>query len=115
MDDYERSGCPKETTTDENVELMHSLIKCDRKSLRDIARYVFGGVQSILTDGNVQGLSHMAVSRMLIKDQKTSRLDISKELLSLYEDGREEFMHLVNQDETCTHHFDPGAKKQSMK
>ena len=41
MEDYERSGRPKpfEATTDENVELVHSLIMCDRRrSLRDIPR-----------------------------------------------------------------------------
>ena len=39
---------PKEATTDENVELLHSLIMCDRrKSLRDIVRPIgisFGAV-----------------------------------------------------------------------
>ena len=28
--DYEQPGHPKETTTDENVELVHSLIMCER-------------------------------------------------------------------------------------
>ena len=38
MEYYERSGQPKEATTDKNVELVHSLIMCDRKrSLCDIA------------------------------------------------------------------------------
>ena len=55
------------------------------------------------------------VLRMLTKDQKKSRLDISKYLLSLYDDDPEEFMHqVVIQDETWVHHFDPEAKKQSM-
>ena len=47
MEDYIRSGCPKETTTDENIELLHCLIMCDR-SLLDIARQIdtsFGAVQ----------------------------------------------------------------------
>ena len=47
--------------------------------------------------------------------QKKSRLDISKYLLSLYEDDSVEFMcRVVTQDETWVHHFDPGTKKQSM-
>ena len=44
---------PKGDTTDENVELVHSLIMCDRRSLRDIARQIgisFGTVQSVLTN-----------------------------------------------------------------
>ena len=31
MEDYERSEHPKEATTDENIELVHSLIMCDRE------------------------------------------------------------------------------------
>ena len=31
MEDYEWSGSPKETITDVNVELVHSLIMCDRR------------------------------------------------------------------------------------
>ena len=39
VEDYERSGRPKGATTDENVELVHSLIMCERRRrLRDIAR-----------------------------------------------------------------------------
>ena len=34
-----KSGLPKEATTDKNVELVHSLIMCDRRrSLHDIVR-----------------------------------------------------------------------------
>ena len=49
---------------------------------------------------------------MLTKDQKKSRLDISKYFLSPYEDDLEEFMcQVVTQDETWVLHFDPEAKK----
>ena len=45
---------------------------------------------------------------MLTKDQKKSRLDISKYPLYLCEDYSEEFMRrVVTQDETWVHHFDP--------
>ena len=37
MEDYEGSGRPIEATPDENVELVHSLIMCDRRSLYDMA------------------------------------------------------------------------------
>ena len=47
VEDYEWSGRLKETTTHENVELVHILIMCDRRrSLRDIAR-------QIIWDGSV--------------------------------------------------------------
>ena len=52
---------------------------------------------------------------MLTKDQKKSRLDISKYLPSLCEDDPEEFMRrVVTHDETWVYHFDHKAKKQSM-
>ena len=48
-----RSGCPKDATADENVQVMHTLVMCDmRRYLRSIASKVvisFGAVQSILT------------------------------------------------------------------
>ena len=53
MEDYERSVRPKEATTDKNVELVYSLIMCDRRSQSDIARQMgikFRAVQSILND-----------------------------------------------------------------
>ena len=55
------------------------------------------------------------VPRILTNDQKKRRLDFSKYLPSLYEDGPWEFMRrVVTQDETWIHHFDPETKQQSM-
>ena len=45
MEDFKWSGCPKEATTDENVELVHSLCSIARQ--KSIS---FGSVQSIMTD-----------------------------------------------------------------
>ena len=73
-----------------------TLNMCDRRSLRDIARQIgigFGAIQSILTD--ILEISKVTVwyaSRMLTKDQKNSRLDMSKYLPSFYKDELEEFM-----------------------
>ena len=89
-----------------------------RRGQRDIARQIdirFGAVQSVLTDilGIFKVLARW-ISRMLTKDQKTSRLDIFKYLLSLYEDDPQEFIRqVVAQDETWVHHFDPEAKEQN--
>ena len=33
VDDYKRSGRPKEVTTDENIELVHNLIMSDRRRI----------------------------------------------------------------------------------
>ena len=41
IEDDEKSGYPKEATTDENVEIVHSLVMCDRRrNLQDIASEV---------------------------------------------------------------------------
>ena len=57
MDDYKRPGRPEEATSDENVEIVHRLIMCDRRrSLCDIIRQTgicFGAIHSILNDRHV--------------------------------------------------------------
>ena len=49
---------------------------------------------------------------MLTEEQKRSRLDISRYLLSRYENDPEEFMdRSMTQDETWVPHVDPKSKK----
>ena len=87
--------------------------------MRSIASEVvisFGAVQTILTD--ILGMSKVSarcVPRMLTDDQKRSRLDISRYLLSHYENDPGDFIdRVVTQDETWAHHFNPESKMQSM-
>ena len=53
IEDDARSGRLKDTTTDENVEIVHGMVMCDRRrDLRTIASEVgirFGAMQTILT------------------------------------------------------------------
>ena len=63
----------------------------------------FGVVQSILTD--ILGMSKVSADY-----QKRARLDISRFILSRYEDFIEQ---VVTQDESWVHHFDPESKMQS--
>ena len=54
------------------------------------------------------------VPRMLTDDQKRTQLDISRYLLSLFEDHPCNFMEpVVTQDETWIRNFDPESKMQS--
>ena len=54
------------------------------------------------------------VPRMLTDDQKRTRLDITRYLLSRYQDDIGDFIEqVVTQDETLVHHFDPESKMQS--
>jgi hypothetical protein len=88
------------------------------RDLRSIAREVvisFGSFQAILID--VYGMSKVSarlVPRQLTDDQKRTRLDISRYLLSRYEDEPDFIYRIVTQDETWVHHFNPESKKQSM-
>ena len=91
---------------------------CDRRlDLRDIARQIgisFGIDESIFLIDilGMPKVSARGVPRMLTTDQKESRLDISKYLMSLYEDDPEDFMRrVVTKDESWVHHFDPEAKE----
>ena len=97
---------------------------CDRRRVRRrrLAKYSqrsghkFWAVQTILTD--ILGMSKVSarwVPRMLTDDQKRSPLDISRYLLSRYEDDPGDFIdRVVTQDETWVH-FDPESKiMQSM-
>ena len=78
IDDDQRSGRPKDASTDENVEIIHNLVMCDRRrDLQSIASEVhikFGAVQTILTD--ILGMSKVS-ARVLTDDQKRSWVDIS--------------------------------------
>ena len=119
VEDDRRSGHPKDATTDENVKVLHTLVMGDRRrDLQSIANEVsisFGAVQSILTD--ILGLSKVSarwVPGMLTDDQKKTRLDISRYLLSCYEDDPGDFMEpVVTQDDPWVHHLDPESKMQS--
>ena len=75
----------------------------------------FGAVQSILTD--ILGMSKALarwVPRMLIDGLKRTQLDISRYLLSRYEDDPGNYIKgVVTQDEKWVHHFDPESKMQS--
>ena len=75
----------------------------------------FRAVQSFLTD--ILGMSKVSarwLPPMLADDQKRTWLDISRYLLSCYEDDPGDFIEgIVTQDETWIHHFDPESKMQS--
>ena len=116
IEDDGRSGRPKDATLDENVKVVHTLVICDRRldlqSKASEAGISFGAVQSILTD--ILGMSKVPagwVPRMLTDNQKRTQLDISRYLLSRYEDYHCDFIKRVEtQDETWVHHFDPESK-----
>ena len=106
-------GLAKDTIADENVKVVHTLVMCDmRQDLRSIPSEVcisFGAVQLILADSLAMSMvSAKWVPRMLTDDQKRTWLDISRYLLSRYEDDPGDFIKPVGtQDEIWVHHFEP--------
>jgi hypothetical protein len=94
---------PKGGTNDETAEAAHDLVMCDRRrDLRSIAREVgmsLGLVQAILTDVyDMSKVSARLVPRQLIDDQKRTRLDISRYVLSRYENEADFIYRIVPQD-----------------
>ena len=84
----------------------------DLRSIGSVVGIRFGTVLSILTD--ILGMSKVSARwepLMLIDDQKRIRLDISRYLLSRYDDDPGDFIERVDtQDETWVHHFDSESK-----
>ena len=121
VEDDGRSGRHKDATTDENFQVVHTLIMCytcRSRYMRSIASEVgiyFGAVQSILT--YILGKSKVSarwVPRMLTDDQKRTRLDIHRYLLSRYEYDPGDFIErVVTKYETWALHFDPESNMQS--
>jgi hypothetical protein len=56
-------------------------------------------------------ISARLVPIQLTDDQKRIRLDISRYLLSGYEDEPDLIYQIITQDETWVHHFDPETKQ----
>ena len=97
---YLRSGRTKDATADVNVKVAHILVMCDsRQDLRSKASEVgvsLGAVQLILTI--ILGMSKVSarwVPRMLTVDLESFRLDISRYLLSRYEDDFLSFSYYI--------------------
>ena len=101
VQDDGRSVRPKDATADENVKVVHTLVMCDRRrDLRSIAYDVgisLWAVQSILTDIFVMAkVSARWVPQMLNDDQKKTRLDNFRYLLSHYEDDPDDHIASCN-------------------
>ena len=113
VEDDGRSARPKDATADENFMVVHTLVMCDKRlDLQSIISEVgisFGAVQSIRT--GILGMSKVSarwVPRMLTNDQKGTQLDISRNLLSRYDDDPGDFIErVVTKDETWVHNLNP--------
>lgn len=119
-EDEPRPGRPCEVTTEENVNAVLDTIMQDRRvTIRQLASHNSipkTSVERIIHDHlHMNKVSARWVPRMLTEDQKRKRVVISQELLQDYQADADAFLsHVVTQDETWVHHFDPETKSQSM-
>ena len=118
--DESRAGRPVDVVTDEQSEAVHRALMSDRKvTIRELAKtqgISIGSIQTILSEVlHMKKFSARWVLRMLTEDQKKTRVNVSRKLLSLYQQDTEGFLaRIITQDKIWVHHFDPETKKQSM-
>ncbi|XP_030003909.1 histone-lysine N-methyltransferase SETMAR-like [Sphaeramia orbicularis] len=118
-EDDPRSGCPKTSSSDEQVDAIHCMVLSDRRmTVQQIAKATdisVGSVHHVLTD--ILGMNKLSarwVPRMLTPEQMLKRVDISRTLLTRFHADPENFQRrIVTQDETWVHHFEPESKLQS--
>lgn len=119
-EDATRSGRPSTSVTQENIDLVSSMVMQDRrmsvKAMAESAGISIGSAHSILTEClMLHKVSARWVPRMLTPDQKATRVAMCHANLQLlYEDRTNFWSRVVTMDETWIHHFDPETKKQSM-
>lgn len=118
-EDEARSGRPTTSRTDFNVQQVDEIVQKDRRvTIRYIAETLklsFGAVQSIIRDIlKYNKVTARWVPRMLTDAQRNTRVQISKENLSIINSDPESFLkRFVTVDETWVHHFDPEKKTQT--
>jgi len=119
-EDEERPGRPNEVATQRQIDAVLDTVMKDRRlTIRKIAEIHSiskTSVERILHEHlNMNKVSARWVPRMLTPDQKRHRAEVSQELLSEFSKDKNKFIaHIVTQDETWVHHFDPETKAQSM-
>ena len=119
-EDEHRSGRPCQVASQENVDSVLDTVTQDKRiTIRQIAETCDiskSTVKRILHEIlNLNNMSARWVPRMLSADQKRRRMQVSQEHLDEFRADPESFLgHLVTQDETWVHHFDPETKSRSM-
>jgi len=118
MDEDPRSGRPSTSTDDVHIDAVRDLIRQNRLlTIREIAKDVgisFGSCQAILTEKfNMHRVAAKFVPRVLTKDQKAHRVNISQELLNRISIDENFLKTIVTGDETWVYGYDVETKAQS--
>jgi histone-lysine N-methyltransferase SETMAR len=117
-DDAPRSGRPRSSTTDENVQKAQAIIDRDRRAtVRDIAEELGMGsatAHSILVnDLQLTKLCARWIPRLLTATQMEARVIVAKANLKRADKDPNFLERLLTVDETWIHHFDPESREQS--
>lgn len=115
--DAERSGRPKEVTTEEMIEKIHDIVLNDRKvklsEIVDIVNISKERVGNILHEHLLmKKLAARWVPRSLTIDQKRNRVTTSKHCLEMFKRNSNEFLRrFITVDETWIHHYTPESRQ----
>ncbi|KAF7274862.1 hypothetical protein GWI33_012474 [Rhynchophorus ferrugineus] len=114
----ERSGCPKEVVTGENIKKINKIILNDRKlnlnKIVDTLNISNESVHQIIHEYlGMKKFCAKWVPRELTFYQN-QRVDESEQYLKMIKHNKFEFLHrYVTKDETWLHHFTPKFNRQS--
>ena len=106
---------PVTVTTQETIAKIHDIIMANRGVSERYAATELGISQDrihavIHNELHMSKVSVCCVQTFLGPDLKRTRLDISKEILVIFEADPN---RVVTMDEACVHHFQPETKQQS--
>jgi len=112
------AGRPSTLKTDENVEIVRSLVRSDSQlilrmisSELNLNRFT---VHQILTqDLDVRKVCAKMVSKNLTTEQKANRRDVCLDILDHLEREPEFFSHVITGDESWISEYDPETTRQS--
>lgn len=120
LDDDPRQSRPKTATDDKMVDRVRDLVLEDRRISVSTIEHALcishGSVITILHDKlHMSKVSARWVPRMLTPFQKQIRLNCATQLLTRFQNDKDDFLDkIVTLDQTWIHHYDPESKRQSM-
>lgn len=117
-EDDERSGRPRSSRTDENVERVQALVRSDRRmTIEMIAESLNMSVGSVFTimteDLKKKKLCARFVPHSLTTEQKEHRIASSEDLIATADQDPNFLKNIVTGDESWCLEYDPETKRQS--
>jgi len=118
VEDEPRAGRTSTSKTDDNVEIVRSLVRSDRRlTLRMISSELnlnwFTVHQSLTQDLDMRKVWAKMIPKNLTTEQKANRSDVCLDLLDRLEMEPEFFSRVITGDESWILEYDPETKPQS--